>query len=115
MFTVLDRLNKTVGIRGSMIVGRDGIVIASDFGVDVDEPAIGAVASSILSSLEDALRRMNMGQFMRFVITGSENKIALVDARRALLMVLLDREVNLGLVSVEIKDAVDAVIEKGQL
>ena len=112
MFTVLDRLNKTRGVKGSMIVGRDGIVVASDFGVEVDEPAIGAVSSSILNSLEEALGRLNMGQFMRFVITGNENKIALVDSRVALLMVLLDLNVNLGLVSVEIKDAVDAIIDK---
>ena len=41
----------------------------------------------------------------RYLITGSENKIAIVDTGPALLLVLLKRDTNMGLVNVEIKDA----------
>jgi uncharacterized protein len=113
--TILGKLNKTNGIRGSMIVNRDGIVVASDFSVDLQEASVGAVASSILSALEGALKRIEMGKFSRFVITGSENKVAMVDAGQAILLVLLNREVNMGLVNVEIKDAAAAVKEKSKM
>lgn len=115
MKTILGKLNKTNGIRGSMIVNRDGIVVASDFSVDLQEASVGAVASSILSALEGALKRIDMGKFSRFVITGSENKVAMVDAGQAILLVLLNREVNMGLVNVEIKDAAAAVKEKSKM
>jgi len=115
MRDILSRLNKTNGIRGSMIVNRDGIVVASDFSDDIGETGVGAVASSILSALEGALKRIKMGRFARFIITGAENKVAMVDAGQTILLVLLNRDVNMGLVNLEIKDAAAAVREKSKM
>ena len=115
MKTILSKLNKTNGIRGCMIVNRDGIVVASDFSIEADESGIGAVTSSILAALEGALKRINMGKFSRFIITGSENKVAVVNAGPAILLVLLNTEVNMGMVNVDIKDAAAAVAEKSKM
>ncbi|HYG73767.1 MAG TPA: roadblock/LC7 domain-containing protein [Planctomycetota bacterium] len=109
MREILGKLNKVNGIRGSMVVNRDGIVVASDFSVDADEAGMGAVTSSILAALDGALKRINMGKFTRFIITGSENKIAVISAGQAVLLVLLQTDVNMGLVNVEIKEAAEAV------
>jgi uncharacterized protein len=113
--TILAKLNKTNGIRGSMIVNRDGIVVASDFSVELQETSVGAVSSSILSALEGALKRIDMGRFSRFMITGSENKVAMVDAGQAILLVLLNRDINMGMVNVDIKEAAAAVKEKSKM
>ena len=115
MRTILNKLNKTQGVRGSMVVNRDGIIVASDFSVEVDESAIGAVSSSILGALEAALKRVGMGRFNRFIIGGSENRIALIDAGPSLLLVMLANDVNLGMVNVELKEAADAVRQKATL
>lgn len=80
MQSVLAKLNKVSGVRGCMIVNKDGIVAASDFGVDVDENSIGAVASC-----------------------------------PALLLVLLQREANMGILNVEIQEAAAAVVEKAKM
>lgn len=115
MRDILGKLNKTSGVRGSMIVNRDGIVVASDFAVEADENGIGAVTSSILTALEAALKRINMGKFSRFIITGSENKVAVVSAGQAILLVLVQNDINMGMVNVEIKDAATAVQEKSKM
>jgi predicted regulator of Ras-like GTPase activity (Roadblock/LC7/MglB family) len=115
MQSILAKLNKTKGVRGSMIVNRDGIVVASDFSVELEESSAGAVASAILSALENALKRLEMGKLSRFIVTGSENKVALVDAGQALLLVLLNRDVNMGMVNLEIKEAQAAVREKSKI
>ena len=115
MKEILAKLNKTQGVRGSMVVNRDGIVVASDFSVDADEAGMGAVTSSILASLESALKRISMGRFQRFVITGNENKVAVVDAGQAILVVLLQQEVNMGMVNVDIKDAAAAVLANSKI
>ncbi len=115
MRTILGKLNKTNGIRGSMIVNRDGIVVASDFSVELQESSMGAVASSILSALEGALKRIDMGKFSRFIIAGSEGKVAMVSAGQAILLVLLNRDINMGMVNVEIKEAAAAVKEKSKM
>ena len=115
MRTILAKLNKTNGIRGSMIVNRDGIVVASDFSVELQETSVGAVSSSILAALEGALKRIDMGRFSRFMITGTENKVAMVDAGQAILLVLLNRDINMGMVNVDIKEAAAAVKEKSKM
>ena len=115
MQSILSRLNKTNGIRGSMVVNRDGIVAASDFSIELQESTLGAVASSILSALEGALKRINMGKFSRFVISGSENKVAIVHAGQAVLLVLLQRDINMGMVNLEIKEAASAIMEKSKI
>ncbi|GMV83641.1 MAG: hypothetical protein AMXMBFR7_48250 [Planctomycetota bacterium] len=115
MQSVLAKLNKVSGVRGCMIVNKDGIVAASDFGVDVDENSIGAVASSILAALEAAIKRIQVGRLKKFMVTGNENKLAIVDAGPALLLVLLQREANMGILNVEIQEAAAAVVEKAKM
>jgi len=115
MREILGKLNKTNGVRGSMIINRDGIVVASDFSTELDESSVGALSSAILSALEAALKRVNMGKFTRFVISGSENKVAMVDAGAAVLLVLLQRDINMGLVNVEIKEAASAVRKNSKM
>lgn len=115
MRSILAQLNKTQGVRGSMVVNRDGIVVASEFAIEADEAGIGAVASSILAALEGATKRINLGKLHRFTITGSDNKILIVDAGPALLLVVLQRDINLGLVNVELKAAVNQVVVQAKM
>lgn len=109
MSDVLENLNRIQGVQGSMVVGRDGILIASDFADQVDEDAVGAVSSQILTNLEGALKRMKMGQFKRFVITGGEAKIVLMRGVSTLVLVLLKKDVNIGLVGVDLREAVEEI------
>ena len=115
MRQILAELNKTAGVRGSMVVNRDGIVAASDLAIEADEAGIGAVTSSILAALEGALKRIKMGEFSQFTITGSEGKVAVVDAGTAVLLVLLNRDANTGMVNVGIREAAAAVAKKSKL
>jgi predicted regulator of Ras-like GTPase activity (Roadblock/LC7/MglB family) len=112
VYEILSVLNKTEGVYGSLIMGSDGLVIASELGTDVDENAVAAVGSQILSSLQGALRRMQMGGFRRFVVTGRDGKIILANAGSVILVLLLDLDANLGLVGVDVKDAILAIQEK---
>ena len=112
MYDILNSLNKVEGVHGSLLMGKDGLVIAADLGTDVDENAVAAVGSQILSSLQGALRRMDMGSFRRFLVTGSEGKIMISDAGNALLVALLDLDANIGLVGVEMRSAIEEIKRK---
>jgi len=112
MSDILDHLNRIEGVKGSMVVGRDGILIASDFADEINEDAVAAVSSTILSSLDGALKRLAMGQFKRFVITGSNAKVVLMKGSNTLVLVLLKKDINLGLIGVEIREAVLEIDER---
>ena len=112
MYDILNQLNKIDGVNGSLIMGKDGLVVAAELGSDVDENTVAAVGSQIMSSLQGALRRMQMGAFERFVVTGRHGKIILADAENVVLMLILDLDANVGLASVAIKDAVREIQRK---
>ena len=115
MYEILDQVNKIRGVQGSLVMGKDGIVVASDISTDVKDDAVAAVASQVLGSLQGALRRMDLGAFSRFVVTGSDGRIVMLDAGNALLITLLEPDVNMGLVTVELKRAGERVLEKSLL
>lgn len=112
MYEILNNLNKIEGVHGSLIMGKDGLVIAADLGTDADENAVAAVGSQIMNSLEGALRRMEMGSFKMSVVTGRDGKIMLAAADSVIVVVLLDLDANMGLAGVEIKAAVEEVKRK---
>jgi len=115
MHAILTQLNKTQGVKGSMVVNRDGIVVAGEFADEIDETSMGAIASSILAALEGAVKRINLGKLTRFVIQGNEAKVAIVDTGPALLLVLLHRDANMGLINMEIKVASQQVVEQAKM
>lgn len=113
MHAALNKLNKIEGVQGSLVAAKDGLVIVADVGNDLDENVIGAIGSSVLGALLGALKRMNMGQFSRFIVTGREGKIVIANSgEKALLIVLLDKDANIGLVSVEIREALQEIGHK---
>ncbi len=115
MQEILGKLNRSQGVQGSLIVNKDGIVVASDFSIDIDDQGVGAVASSILTSLDGAIKHIKIGKLKRFVVNGDENKIVIIDAGPALLLVLLAAEVNMGLINVELATASAEVVEKAKI
>ncbi len=114
MYEILAKLNKTEGVNGCLIMGKDGLVVAADLGIDADENAVAAVSSQIIGSLTGALRRMKMGGFEKFVVTGRDGKIVLADAGKVVAVVLIDLDANVGLVAVELKDTVQEIRRKVQ-
>jgi predicted regulator of Ras-like GTPase activity (Roadblock/LC7/MglB family) len=56
MKDILEKLNKSVGVKGSMIVTSDGITVASVLGKDMDENLVAAMASNTIHNAKKALK-----------------------------------------------------------
>jgi uncharacterized protein len=107
MYQILEGLNKTSGITGCMVVGKDGIVIAADLNTQVDEEAIGALAASITSNIQKSLERLNTSPLTQVTIEADNAKMFFSDAASiGLLVVIAEPDVNIGLVRLEIKNAI---------
>lgn len=106
MYQILESLNKTSGITGSMVVGKDGIVIAADLKNQVDEEAIGALAASITSNIQKSLERIDSAPLTQVTVEADNGKLFFSDARVGILVVIADPEVNIGLIRLEIKSAI---------
>ena len=106
MYNVLGELNKTTGVKGSMVVGADGLIIAADLDSRLEDETVGALAASIVSNVTKAVERLNQHNADRIMIESEEGKIFLNDVGVGILAVITEPEVNVGMVRLEIKNAV---------
>jgi len=106
---ILADLNKTEGIKGSMVVGKDGLVIASQMPSGIDTELIGAMASAAYGSAERTATEINQGTLEQMMIEGEYGKTLMTDAGEGILVVLTDSKVNLGLIRINIKRSTEKV------
>jgi hypothetical protein len=107
MYQILNELNKTPGITGSMVVGNDGIVIASDLESGLEGDTVGALAASITTNIQKSLDRLRTSPLAQVTIEADESKLFFTDAGIGILVVTAEKDVNIGLIRLEIKNAVN--------
>lgn len=109
MYQILEELNKTCGINGSMIVGKDGIVIAADSNSNYQDEAVGASAASIVDTVKKSMERLSDENLNQITVEASKGKLFLTDVGIGILAVTTDPQVNVGLVRLEIKNAAEKI------
>lgn len=112
MYDVLSELNKTPGVTGSMVVGDDGIVIAADLETGFESETIGALAASITTNIQKSLERLDTSPLDQVTVEADEGKLFFTDAEMGILVVTTAKEVNIGLVRLEIKNALSRLKKK---
>lgn len=105
MYQILEELNKTSGITGSLLVGSDGIIIAADLDARFQDETVGALAASIVSTVDKSLEKLQSTPFRQVTIEAKNGKLFLADVGIGVLVVTTEPEVNMGLVRLEIKNA----------
>jgi predicted regulator of Ras-like GTPase activity (Roadblock/LC7/MglB family) len=109
MYEILNELNKTAGINGSMVVGQDGIVIAADMNTGLQDDTVGALASSIVSTVKSSLERLSNEGLKQITVEADKGKIFLTDVGIGILAVTTESQVNVGMVRLEIKSAAEKI------
>jgi predicted regulator of Ras-like GTPase activity (Roadblock/LC7/MglB family) len=109
MYQILEELNKTTGVNGSMIVGQDGIVIAADLNTSLQDDAVGALAASIVDTVKKSMERLSNEDLKQITVEASKGKLFLTNVGIGILAVTTDPQVNVGLVRLEIKNAAEKI------
>jgi len=109
MYNVLSELNKTSGIKGSMLVGSDGIIIAADLDTQLEDETVGAMSASIVSSVGKAMERIKSELPAQITVEAENGKLFLADAGIGILTVIAEKNVNIGLVRLEVKNAISKI------
>lgn len=106
MYHILSELNKTPGITGSIVVGNDGIVIAADLETGFEGDTVGALAASITQNIQKSLDRLRTSPLSQVTIEADDAKLFFSDAGLGILVVTAQKDVNIGLIRLEIKNAI---------
>lgn len=66
--TLLVDVNNIEGILGSIIVGKDGLVIANTMPENVDKDLVGALTSSLFTNIDTQIKKLKKGNLKRVTV-----------------------------------------------
>jgi predicted regulator of Ras-like GTPase activity (Roadblock/LC7/MglB family) len=103
----LRRLHQAVnGIKASVVVNRDGLLVASFPAGNNDEeeaylnptssPQVAAMAATLIGLAERTLDRLDQGELNRLMMEGESGVMIVYPAGRATLAVLVDKDAQLS-------------------
>lgn len=107
MEEILANLCETSGITGSLLVGKDGIVISSRLNGGEDADSFGASVADLFGGIVNTADNYASGVIEMLSVERIDGKLFLqnLEEANALLAVLAGPKVNLGLVRLEMKEA----------
>ncbi|MCE1248164.1 MAG: roadblock/LC7 domain-containing protein [Firmicutes bacterium] len=107
METILEELNQLPEVLGSLIIGKDGLVIVSSWETELDMDAVGAMSADIFGVAESLMEEKLQKGGVKFFGIESENAgffFKTID-ESTFLAVAASPAVNMGLLRIEITAA----------
>jgi uncharacterized protein len=107
MEEILEQLNAMPGIIGSVIVGKDGLVIASQWNQGIDPDMIGVHTADLLNLTESIMTdKLDFGIADMITIEAENARLFLkIIDELTFLVIAATSKANLGLMRIEIRSA----------
>jgi len=115
MRQVLADLNKEVGVKGSMVLTRDGVVVASEIPPPLNGDQVAAIASSTIQRINLALRDIGADAFSRFLFNSTYGKMIFTETGEAYLVVVLEKHINIDFTMLAVMSAARKIKNLGSL
>lgn len=111
MRRIVEDLIRVEGVIGGLLVGKDGLVVASTLLDDEDAEILGAMSAAVFGEIDKATKRIGVGSLVDSIIDAKDGSILLLEARELILVVITQRIVNFGLVKMEMRRAAKRIGE----
>lgn len=110
---MLRGLNGTsLDIEASAVMTKDGLTISAVLGEGVDEDRLGAMCATMLSLGDTTSNELSRGDLEQVLIKGSKGYVLMVEiGKNAVLAVVAQATINLGMVFIEAKKTADKAAE----
>lgn len=111
MRRIVEDLIRVEGVIGSLLVGKDGLVVASTLMDEEDAEILGAMSAAVFGEIDKATKRIGIGMLMDSIIDAEQGSILMLESKELILVVITQRMVNLGLVKMEMRRAAKRIGE----
>ena len=103
---LLEGLEQEGDVEYAALVTRDGLLIASGSKGDINEETFAAMSATMLGAAETAVSELKRGAVERVIAEGEQTKLITTGAGpNAVLVSMVNKDANLGLILVEMKRA----------
>ena len=104
MRRIVEDLIRVDGVIGSLLVGKDGLVVASAMDSE-DEEMVGAMAAAAYDASGRYIEQLNMGDIRHAMFETTRGVVQVSDGGDLLLVVRSSRDANIGRVRIELQQA----------
>ena len=113
MEKILDELAQIKDVKGTLLVGKDGLVIASAGNFQNDPDFVGASISELFSTAETmSAERFSAGKPNRIFLEAESRTFVVYEVTEdAILAILTEPAANLGIIKIETDSAVKKLKE----
>jgi hypothetical protein len=106
---ILKDLGRINGVNGSLVVGKDGLIIETEVPSDIDAELVAAMSSAVFGTAERSAEEMKHEPLQQVMIEGKRGKTLMIDATEGILVLITDVDINLGLIRIEMKRSAERV------
>ena len=115
MNEILKELNETISARGSLVVARDGMLVANEVREGTDVERLSALGAAIVTEVGESLRKAGHAGFTNVEIAADQGKVILAEAGPTYLLVLVGARLEIGPSSIEIQSAASRLARAADL
>lgn len=105
---ILLDMNRVNGVAGSMLVEKNGLIIASAL-KGINEKLLGAMTVAIFATAETSSDSMKHGNLDYIMMVSEKATTFMMDAGKGVLVVVTEPEANFGLIHIEMQRAVEDI------
>ncbi len=111
--SLLDDLMSTAPeIKGSILVRRDGLILASSVKERIDKDVIAALSTALLNVANRASNELHSGKLTHVLISGIDGNVTLMDVGGlGVLATVSSKDANIGLLLLEMKRTAEKAFE----
>lgn len=115
MKDILKKLEGAVGVLGSLVMTRDGVLASSC----VRDPAIAdkvaALASSVLRTVERKLPQLGAARVKRITMLGRRGRLLFIPIDEFVLVILADKDTDLEFTLMEVAGLASRLEKRGKI
>ena len=104
MKSLLDQVNRLNGVKGSMVITHDGIMVTSALDPSLDDDTVAALSSSLVITLKRSFDPLGLEMVPEeLVLTAELGKLLFFDLGRAFLVVVTNPQLQMTTDLVDIR------------
>ncbi|MBI4665922.1 MAG: roadblock/LC7 domain-containing protein [Nitrospinae bacterium] len=103
------------GVRGAVIITKDGMVIDSMLEPPFDAETMAAFMSQIAVTITNSLASMGVKEFTRYVMQSNSGRIYMMDLGKSALLALTEGNADQGRMNVALFQAANEIKKSGRI
>ena len=115
MKSILNELNRAIAARGSLVITKDGIQIASSARAEFRMDVVAALVNNVIREAKKACDLQGSGDFDRFVLNADYGRMIVVELPIAYLVVITSIGTDIDHVLLEVDTAAKRVARAGRI